>query len=144
MDTPKFVQKRVKSYYWDADLNCARTTLKILSEKFEIDLSDQVIDSAAGLNGAGRYGAQCGLVEGMIMFLGILGKRIDIPEKGIEKCCRIFAVEFEKRFSSLLCIKLRPEGFNSKNPPHLCEKLTCNAVCYNIRFIERMLTICFD
>jgi hypothetical protein len=30
---------------------------------------------------------------------------------------------------------LRPVGFHKDNPPHLCEKLTCEAILFNVRFI---------
>lgn len=140
LDTQNFVENRVKSYYWNDDLNCATTNLKILSEKFSIELSDQVLDSAIGLHGAGEYGAQCGLVEGTLMFLGIIGRLIGAPDKKIVTSCYEFANEFENRFSSLLCKILRPEGFNQNNPPHICEGLTCEAICFNIDFVDRFIS----
>ncbi|GAK58041.1 hypothetical protein U27_05014 [Candidatus Vecturithrix granuli] len=138
MELQDFVQQRVKEYYWEDDVNCATTTLKILSERFGIELSSQVIDSALGMHGAGKYGAQCGLVEGMLMFLGILGRAQNIPDDRIVEACRCFARQFEQQFSSLLCRDLRPEGFHSDNPPHLCETLTCDAVCFNIEFVQQV------
>ena len=54
MQLEEFVGKRVHDYYWQQDLNCATTTLKILSEKFEIPLNKQVIDAAIGMHGAGK------------------------------------------------------------------------------------------
>ena len=74
MDEKEIIHRRVHDYYWKDDINCAKTTLKILAEIFEVPLKDQVLDSATGLHGAGRYDAQCGLVEGALMFTGILGK----------------------------------------------------------------------
>jgi len=137
LNTKEFVQKRVKKYYWDDDINCATTNLKILSEKFEIKLSEQVIDSALGMHGAGEYGAQCGLVEGTLMFLGILGRKLNISNDDIIISCNRLAGQFENRFDSLLCNILRPAGFHPDNPSHLCEKFTCEAVCFNIDFITR-------
>ena len=72
MDSKEFVNKRVNRYYWDKDLNCAVTTLIILSEKFNIELSDQVIDSAVGMHGAGEYGAHLWVV---LVVLQCLEKR---------------------------------------------------------------------
>ncbi len=135
METKKFIQKRVKEYYWRDDINCATTNLKILSEKFEIELSDQIIDSALGMHGAGKYGAQCGLVEGTLMFLGILGRRLNISDENIIYSCNRFAGQFENKFNSLSCNILRPEGFNPDNPSHLCEKFTREAVDFSISFI---------
>jgi len=139
MGTQEYVRQRVKKYYREEDVNCATTMLKILSEKFGIELSGQVIDSARGMHGAGRYGAQCGLVEGALMFLGILGGVRKIPDAGIIEACQMFAKQFERQFSSLSCRVLRPEGFHPGNPPHLCEALTCEAVCFSIEFVQNIL-----
>ncbi len=101
-----------------------------------MELSDQVLDAAAGMHGAGGYRAQCGLVEGPLMFLGIVWRQAGIPDKEIEKSCRQFASQFEGRFSSLLCSVLRPGGFNRDDPPHLCEDLTCRTVSFSMEFVH--------
>jgi len=51
----ELINCRVHDYYWDEDLSCAVTTLKILSELFYPALHPQVIEAAFGLN-AGRFG----------------------------------------------------------------------------------------
>ena len=135
MNSDEWIKSRVKKYYWDEDLNCATTTLKILAEKFNITLATQVFDSAVGMHGAGKYGAQCGLVEGTLLFIGIAGRIKKIPDDEIADFCRRYAREFEKEYGSLLCGKLRPQGFNPDNPPHLCETLTNRAVKFSIHFI---------
>ncbi len=137
MDTNQFIQKRVKEYYWHDDINCATTNIKVLAEFFDIELSSQVIDAALGMHGAGAYGAQCGLVEGALMLIGILGRKLNIHDDEIANFCNDFAGQFENRFGSLLCSILRPEGFSPGNPPHLCEKLTCDAISFNIDVINR-------
>ena len=136
------IADRVQEYYWSYDLNCATTNLKILSEIFSITLSDQVISAAIGMHGAGKYGAQCGLVEGTLMFLGIIGKEYRFQEDTIVDRCREYARQFENIFLSLSCSVLRPEGFNMQNSPHLCEKLTCRAIEFNQNFISRFITAC--
>ncbi len=136
MDTQDFIRKRVHSCYWDREVNCATTSLLLLGERFGVQLSDQVLDAAAGMHGAGGYRAQCGLVEGPLMFLGIVGRQAGIPDKEIEKSCRQFASQFEGRFSSLLCSVLRPGGFNRDDPPHLCEDLTCRTVSFSMEFVH--------
>jgi C_GCAxxG_C_C family probable redox protein len=140
LDTEELTQTRVKQYYWQDGFNCATANLKILSEKFEIELSDQTINAALGMHGAGEYGAQCGLVEGGLMFLGIIGRKSHIADADIINSCNAFAAQFEKRFHSLLCRELRPDGFGPTNPPHLCEKFTCEAVLFSIDFIIKFLT----
>lgn len=136
MEIQKFIQSRVKKYYWEEDLNCATTTLMILSEHFDVNLSQQVLDSALGMHGAGEYGAQCGLVEGTLLFLGIWGRLQKIPDEAIVEACRCYARQFDLQFSSLDCRVLRPEGFHPDNPPHLCEGLTCDAVRFNLEFVR--------
>jgi len=134
------ITARVKEYYWQHDLNCATTTLKILAEIFSVQLSEQIISAAVGMHGAGKYGAQCGLVEGTLMFLGIIGRERQVPNETIVAQCREFAHQFETQFHSLSCRTLRPEGFSADNPPHLCEKLTCSALEFTSNFVSRFIT----
>jgi C_GCAxxG_C_C family probable redox protein len=135
LELKDIIQDSVRKYYWQNDFNCATTNLKILSEIFSIELAEQVIDAALGMHGAGKYGAQCGLVEGTLMFLGIIGRIKGITDDKIVDSCNEFAKQFENRFQSLLCKILRPEGFHQDNPPHLCEELTCAAVMFNVGFV---------
>ena len=139
MDTETLVKKRVHEYYWKEDLNCATTTLLSLAEHFGVSLSPQVVDAALGMHGAGGFRAQCGLVEGALMFSGILGRSREIPDTETEAFCRRLAGNFESRFGSLLCRTLRPEGFREDNPPHLCEPLTERAILANIDLVSEWL-----
>ena len=58
MNVENLIDKRVHDYYWEDNINCAMTTLKILGEIFSFDLAPQVLNSAIGLFGAGGYQAQ--------------------------------------------------------------------------------------
>ena len=139
LTTEAFIRNRVARCYWRDDINCATTTLIILAEHFDLPLANQVIDAAVGMHGAGEYGAQCGLVEGTLMFLGIIGRSRELPDDRIVSMCRAFAEGFEKRFTSLSCAILRPDGFDPANPPHLCEDLTCEAIGFSIDFVQGAL-----
>ena len=139
MDTQTLVQQRVHEYYWRDDANCATTTLKVLSEKFGVEVCDQAMDAALGMHGAGGYRAQCGLVEGALMFLGIAGRARGIPGEEIIDACKDFARQFEGRFGSLSCAVLRPEGFRPDLPPHICEGLTCEAITMSAEFVAGFL-----
>ena len=136
MNTRELVKVRVHNYYWNHDINCAETTLRICAEKFGIEVHEQVIAAAEGMHGAGEYGAQCGLVEGALMFLGLIGAIREIDEPEVIRACREYAQRFETRFGSLLCKVLRPQGFHPDNPPHLCEQLSCDAVAFSIDFVS--------
>ncbi len=137
--TTDVIQSRVHQYYWKDNLNCATVVLKNLSETFGISLNQQVLDAAIGMHGAGGFRAQCGLVEGTLLFIGIFGKTRNISDQKIVELCRLFAQAFEHEFASLLCRELRPEGFTVDNPPHLCEQLTIRANLFSISFIRTRL-----
>lgn len=138
MTVDEFVKSRVHTYYWHKDFNCATTTLKILAEHFNLSLQEQIFDAAIGMHGAGRFGAQCGLVEGALMFLGIYGRSRDVSEADIVEACFTFAEKFQTRFDSLNCNELRPEGFAPDNPPHMCTPLTADVIIFSLGYISRL------
>lgn len=129
------IDERVHTYYWDQNLNCAVTTLKILGENFSVEIQPQVLEAAIGMPGAGRFGAQCGLVEGSLMFMGIYGTVKGLDHEQIVSVCHKFASAFQQRFNSLQCKDLRPRGFAPENPPHLCEGKTKTAISFAAKFI---------
>ncbi len=136
------VAAKVHGFYWNQDLNCATSNLLLLAEQFEVALSTQVLDAALGMHGAAKYGAQCGLVEGGLLFIGIIGRARGLPDERTTQACQDFARRFEARFGSLLCRELRPQGF----PPelageHICEDLTVDAVLFSIAFVEDWLKL---
>jgi C_GCAxxG_C_C family probable redox protein len=130
------IEELVHHYYWDLDINCARTTLSILGELFHTSLDKQTIQSAIGLHGAGGYRAQCGLVEGSLMFFGIYFSQRGKSDEQIAQICYQFADEFTHAFSSLRCYDLRPNGFTENEPPHACENLTIDAIYFTYEFIK--------
>lgn len=132
----EYIATRVHDLYWKDDMNCARTTLICLSELFKITVEQQTLCSAIGLHGAGKYRAQCGLVEGTLMFIGIYFHALGKTESEIVSACYNFASEFDRRFGSLRCLELRPSGFSENDPPHMCENLTCDAIEFAYRYIS--------
>ena len=130
------IKKEVAYFYWEEDINCATTMLRVLSKHFSINLQPHVIDAALGLHGAGGFGAQCGLVEGGLIFIGIYGKHVCLSDNSIVKYCYEYAKAFEAHFKSLSCKTLRPQGFHPTNPPHLCESLTIEAIKFTIDFLQ--------
>lgn len=131
----EYIKKRVHELYWEEDINCARTTLICLSELFEITIEPQAICSAVGLHGAGGYRAQCGLVEGTLMFIGIYLHVLGKTEDEIVLACFNFASAFDRTFGSLKCFELRPTGFLESDEPHMCENLTCNGIAFAYQYI---------
>ena len=106
-----------------------------MSELFEIAIEPQTIWSTVGLHGAGGYRAQCGLVEGSLMFIGIYLHTIGKTEDEIVSACYNFASAFDREFGSLRCFELRPTGFSENDPPHMCENLTCDGIGFTYQYI---------
>ena len=140
----KFIKETVHKEYYGYDTNCATVTLICLSYIFEIILEEQLIDAASGMHGAGGYRAQCGLVEGSLMFLGIYGNKIGLRREEIIKHCFNYGKEFEENFGSLTCRELRPGGFNKEDPPHLCEDLTNKSILFTCEFIRKNFAMSID
>lgn len=134
----EYIANRVHQLYRNEDLNCARTTLICLSELFPIRLEPQVMLAAAGMHGAGKYRAQCGLVEGALMFMGIYFHAAGKKEEEIVAACYNYASLFEKNFGSLRCMELRPNGFSENDPPHMCETMTCNTIEFAYQYIKEL------
>jgi hypothetical protein len=111
----------------------------VLSEVYDVALGDQVLAAAVGMHGAGGYRAQCGLVEGALMFIGVIGQEQGLAEDAIVQACYDYGERFETRFGSLVCRDLRPEGFGPDNPPHLCEPLTRDAISFDIQFVSGLI-----
>lgn len=132
------IKERVHELYWKYDINCARTMLTCLCELYSISVEKQTLNSAIGLHGAGRFRAQCGLVEGALMFIGIYFSDQGRTEDDIASLCYKYADQFTQKFASLKCYDLRPNGFNEDDPPHACEELTCSAIEFASEFIKQV------
>ena len=134
----QLIDDKVHRYYWEEDLNCAATTLKTLAAIYNLDLHEQVLAASIGMHGAGKFGAQCGLVEGALMFIGIYGTEKKVDDERIVMFCHEFAQSFELEFGSLLCKELRLQGFSENDPPHLCESKTKTAIGFTANFIRNL------
>lgn len=134
----KFIFQQVHELYWKYDINCARTTLTCLASCFNMKLKEETLNATIGLHGAGGYRAQCGLVEGGLMFLGIYFHEREKTDVQIASICYDYADEFTKKFGSLKCYVLRPNGFTDQDPPHACEALTCKAILFAYEFIQNI------
>lgn len=138
MDYKEYIRNKVHHLYYQDDMNCARATLTCLSELYNFPISTEVFDAALGMHGAGGYRAQCGLVEGALMFIGVYFTASGFTESRIVSICYQYAEEFEITFGSLSCRELRPGGFSKNDPPHLCEMITCQAIEFSYLFIRDM------
>lgn len=131
-----YIAQQVHKRYWDDDINCARTALTCLADCFSVTIQDQTLSSAIGLHGAGGFRAQCGLVEGALMFMGIYFHLNGKSDSEIADICYEYAELFIGKFGSLRCYDLRPNGFSENDPPHACEELTVNAIFFSYEFVR--------
>ena len=130
------IKELVKEAYWVRDENCCIALIKTISDIFSLDISGELISAAAALPGAGRFGAQCGLITGGIMIIGIIGKSQQKSNDEIRNISYNYSKMFFEKYYSLMCKELRPQGFASDNPPHLCEKLTVEAAIDLYKLID--------
>ncbi len=134
----EIVKQRVHHNYWDHNINCAQTTLMCLGELLHTAICEQTLQSAVGMHGAGCYRAQCGLVEGVLMFIGVYFAQKQKSDDEISEICYRFAQAYEQRYLSLRCYDLRPGGFMPDDPPHRCESLTVDSICFAHQFIQSL------
>ena len=138
MNPQLFAQEQVQTYFISRQYNCARTMLLALSEYTNLPLAPQLLDAAAGMHGAGGLGAQCGFVEGALMFLGVYGRHLNLSLQDIDAACYRFGAEYRQRFGSLECSVLRPQGFAPDNPPGLCDQLAIDSVRLAMEHVDRL------
>ena len=138
MSTHDRVAALVRHYYWDRDLNCARTTLRCLENVLKEPLHPQIYTATVGCHGAGGTGGPCGLVEGGLMLIGLHGAALGKDEGEIVELCARYATLFTERFTSLACKDLRPGGIHPNDPPHLCESISVDAICLLHDFLVAM------
>lgn len=105
------IKERIHELYWNKDINCAGTMLTCMGDLFQVEIKEQVFHAAVGMHGAGGFRAQCGLVEGGLMFIGIYFNALGKSADAAVVCCYRYAEAFKERFGSLGCSDLRPGGF---------------------------------
>ncbi len=135
----EIINASVTNAYDVRDVNCAKATMLVLSEYFEYPLAEQVLQAGTAMNGAGRYQAQCGLVEGALMFMGIFFGGQGQCDDTVCVTARNFAGKFEQEFGSLSCRDLRPGGFQKGDPKHFCKPLTIKSINFVCDFIKQEL-----
>lgn len=140
MSSSATLEAMVRHAYHDLDVNCAKAALLALGSAFGHPVDQGVMRAATAMNGAGRRRAQCGLLEGPLMFMGLYFGEAGLKDEEVVRIAGRFTDAFTKKFGSLLCRDLRPGGFNKSDPPHLCEGLSLEAVRFSHDFIAAVAT----
>ncbi len=115
--------------------DAAVTVLRGLGELFDTALPTQLLQAAEAVSGAGCSGAQCGIVEGALLFLGLhyAGKGRSRAE--IRRLSGAFAAAYAEKWGSLRCADLRPGGVHEDDPPTLCAGLVMEGILFTREFI---------
>ncbi|MGC9358391.1 MAG: C-GCAxxG-C-C family (seleno)protein [Anaerolineae bacterium] len=108
MDRGALIRQRVDEYFASGKYNCTMTVLAVLSEIFEIPVGPQTMGAGQCLPSAGGTGGLCGLVSGMLMFLGVWGHEEGFHRQALQPGCLRLMEAIEGRFGSTLCTELRP------------------------------------
>ncbi|MCK5126643.1 MAG: C_GCAxxG_C_C family protein [candidate division Zixibacteria bacterium] len=136
MNERQFIEDKIKIYFEIEEHNCAVCVIKVLSERFDFPIEQQTLDACLAQNGLGQYGAQCGLITGATMFLGIVAAQNNWEKEKLYLHTRELTALFEKKFKSLLCSAIRPEGFHEDNPPYICQPRTVDALEIFIDYLK--------
>ncbi len=110
MEQTKWIRQRVNEYFVYGDNNCAMSVLQILGECFDTPINADVVGAAQCMPGAGGAGKLCGLVSGVLMFVGVWGKRQGIHRAQLAPITSRFMDVVQQQFGSTDCDALRRDG----------------------------------
>ena len=143
-NTEQYIREKVHYFYHEAGVNCATGTLTLLSDIFRVPLQEQVYDSAIAMHGAGKYGAQCGILDGAMMFITIYGKQRGLTKTVMVGLVHDWAALFEQEMGSIVCKGLRPFPLTPEDAPkHLCEPITVKGVKLAVKYIKEAVEPAF-
>ncbi|HOU15098.1 MAG TPA: C-GCAxxG-C-C family (seleno)protein [Anaerolineae bacterium] len=127
------IKQRVAAYFISGDNNCAMTVLRVLAEVFDTPVAQPVIDAAQCMPGAGGVEHLCGLVSGVLMFVGVWGGQQGLHRQKLRPLTVNLSQAIQERFGSLMCRDLRPaEG---------CGPLAVAFLTFVIPYLESRLNV---
>ncbi|MGI6331209.1 MAG: C-GCAxxG-C-C family protein [Zhaonellaceae bacterium] len=106
----------IKDYFYRNGLNCAESTVRLFSSMGKYEIPKDLIKAMSGFGGGMQRGLTCGAVTASVALLGLFTGRTE-PNESREpsaQAVRTYLEEFEKRFGSLTCNKLKAD-FESKS-----------------------------
>lgn len=103
------IQTRVNELFVTGKYNCSMTALSVFSELTGIPISQQTIDAAQMMPGAGGVGDLCGFISGSLMFIGVWGGYHNLPRADLRQMSLRMSQSIQERFGSLHCRELRDD-----------------------------------
>lgn len=136
---PKSDWDLVKGYFHSNGLNCAESTVRLLDSLGKYEIPPNLIKTMSGFGGGMQRGLTCGAVTASVAILGLFTGRTE-PNESREpsaQAVRTYLEEFEKRFGSLICEKLKAD-FKSKSDEMYahCAKFVTESVEIILNILE--------
>lgn len=133
--------EEVHKNYWDKELNCSTNIILVLGKLFDIEISRQVLHGTIGLHSTTEYGGQCGLLEGLLIFVGIYGREKNYSNNEIVRHCAKLTRKFDNLFRTLSCHDLKGASKKIFESPHSCENITIDIVLLTKKYIDKNMPL---
>ena len=122
----------------ETDYHCGEVVVRTILHELRIKASASVLSISASMNGGGRAGAQCGILEAGLFVLSLLYGRHSEKQsrEPLQSLAFQLTKKFETEYKSLLCRDIRPEGFYSTQPRGLCTERIIYGIFFLLDFFE--------
>jgi C_GCAxxG_C_C family probable redox protein len=125
----------------ETDYHCGEVVVRTILNELEIKAPASVLRISASMNGGGRAGAQCGILEAGLFVLSLLYGRHSEKQsrEPLQSLAFQLTKKFETEYKNLLCRDIRPEGFSTTQPRGLCtERIICG-IFFLLDFFEEIV-----
>lgn len=131
MDIKEKIKSLIQKYAGKQEMGCSATVLSVLSDLFNIKVEKQVMACLIGMEGGSNFKNDCGLLDGSLMFIGIMLSQQGLPEPLTKGICRQFTGSFEIEFGESSVI-------NSCSNEGTCLSLTPENIFFVYKFIKNI------
>ncbi|MDI2882328.1 C-GCAxxG-C-C family protein [Clostridioides difficile] len=140
------VRVTAEQYYRNGDFYCSEAIVKVIKDKFELDITDEIISMASGFPvGVGGAGCTCGAVTGGIMSLGLFFGRNKAKDEKVNKTMELSKElhDFFKEKNKSLCCRILTKGMTLGTKEHMeqCILFTGQVAEETARIICRELNL---
>ncbi len=132
-DLENHIAKRVEECYHIKNMNCERTTLRILPEIFGVEPTGFEKSTRDEADSRGF----CGLVIGGLRFLRAWSREKSSSDEDTEQLCTEYIESFKAEFGSVHCRDLVKRRLQVKDPSRRCESLIIDALVFGCGFIKK-------
>lgn len=106
------MEDNLKKYYLDCDCNCAETILRVLGERYTLELTEKDVHLLSGFGGGCGCGKICGALAASVAALGsMMVESRAHATPGFREACGELCARFEAALGSTECAELKPRYF---------------------------------